>query len=120
MALARDIMTGGFSAIGSRAVNGQVNPSVTAAGSTQGTATALTKTVNVITAGSGGGVILASVEIGDSWAICNISGGNVTIYPASGERINGLSTNTGFILANNTAATVQKFTATRNFAIMSA
>ena len=120
MALASDIMTGGFSAVSARAIQGLNNAAVTAAGTTQGGATALTRSNNLVTAGSGGGVVLKSAEISDEQEILNISGGNITVYPPGSERINGLSASSGFLLANNTAVKVKKFSSTRWAAFLSA
>lgn len=59
MALAVDIMKGGFSAMSAKAIQGETNGAVAAAGTAQGSATALTKSVNAVTTGTGG-VILPS------------------------------------------------------------
>ena len=112
MALARDIMTGGFSAMSAKAIQGLANASVTAAGTTQGTATALRQSVNAVTSGTGG-VRLKSAELADEQEVVNLSGVQITVYPPTGERINGLATNAGFLLGNNTAVKVKKFTSTR-------
>ena len=119
MALASDIMTGGFSAGSAKAIQGLANSAVAAAGTTQGTATALTRSISAVTSGSGG-VILKSGEIGDEQEVCNISGSQITIYPPTGERINGLAANSGFLLGNNTAVKVKKFSSTRWMAFLSA
>ena len=120
MALASDIMTGGFSAVSAQAIQGQVNSAVTAAGTTQATATALTRSNSIVTAGSGGGVVLKSADVADEQEILNLSGGNVTVYPPGSERINGLAAAAGFLLANNTAVKVKKYTSTRWGAFLSA
>ena len=64
MALALDIMKGGFSSMSAKAMQGQTNGAVAAAGTTQGTGTALTRSVNAVTSGTGG-VVLPSAEIND-------------------------------------------------------
>lgn len=112
MSLAKDIMLGGFSAMSAKAIQGQVNGAVAAAGTTQGTATNLTMSVNAVTSGTGG-VELPSAEVNDEVDICNLSGAAITVYPPTGERVNGLASNQGFILANNTSVKVKKFTTTR-------
>ena len=119
MALASDIMTGGFSAGSAKAIQGLANSTVAAAGTTQGTATSLTRSNNAVTSGTGG-VILKSAEIADEQEIINLSGAQITVYPPSGERINALSANAGFLLGNNTAVKVKKFTSTRWMAFLSA
>jgi hypothetical protein len=79
-----------------------VNSTVSAAGSSQSDATALTKTINVITtASSGQGVRLPTSLVGMVLYITNTSGNSVTVYPASGARINGLSTNAGLTMGSN-------------------
>lgn len=112
MALAKDIMLGGFSAQSAKCIQGQVNGAVAAAGSSQSDATALSMSVNAVASGSGG-VRLPSAELNDEVDICNISGSSITVYPPTGERVNGLPTNQGFSLANNSAVKVKKFTTTR-------
>ena len=119
MALASDIMRGGFSAGSARAIQGQANGEVSAAGTTQGTATALTRSSNAVTGGTGG-VSLPSAEINDEIDIVNLTSASITIYPPTGERINALSTNTGFLLGQNTAVKVRKFTTIRWMGFLSA
>jgi len=121
MALATDIMKGGFSAGSAKAINGQVNSSVTAAGTTQGTATALTASINVITtAAASTGVRLLACEIGDQQEILNLGANTVTIYPDSGSRITAVATNGGISLATNTAVKLRRFSSTRWSAFLSA
>lgn len=71
-----------------------INASVSAAGSTQGTATALTKTYNIIsTASANQGIILPSAAAGLVINIYNVSGNTIKVYPASTETIDGGSAN---------------------------
>lgn len=68
---------------------------VAAAGGTQGTATGLSSwTINNITSGSGG-VRLPTIVGGDTIEIYNRLGTTVTVYPASGQTINGGAANAG-------------------------
>ena len=122
MPLARDMMKGGTSAGQSRALNGQANTSITAAGTTISDATDLLTSSNVITtAAASSGVQLPSGEIGDQVDILNLGANTVTVYPdATANQINQLSAGTGFSLAANTAVKVKKFTATRWMAFLSA
>lgn len=121
MALANRMMGGGISAGSATAINGDVNATITAAGTNQATATALTSGVNVITtAAASTGVVLSDSEISDEYEILNLGANAITVYPPSGARINQLSANTGFTLATNTAVKVKKFTATRWMAWLSA
>ena len=119
MALASDIMTGGFSAGSAKAIQGLANSAVAAAGYTHGTATALTRSLNAVTSGSGG-VIPKNGEIGDEQEVCNLSGSSITVYPPTSNQINSLSVNSGFLLGNNTAVKVKKFSSTRWMAFLSA
>ena len=67
---------------------------VSAAGSTQGTATALTKTYNIVsTASANQGVILPSAAAGLVINLYNVSGNTIKVYPASTETIDGGSAN---------------------------
>ena len=123
MALASDVMRGGMSAGTALALSGQANTTITA-GSTQTQAggTALVTSVNVITTvtTSGDGVTLPNGMIGDSVDILNLGANSCTVYPPVGGRINQLATNGGFLLSPNTAVMIQKFTATRWMAFLSA
>ena len=67
---------------------------VSAAGSTQGTATALTKTYNIVsTASASQGVVLPSAAAGLVINLYNVSGNTIKVYPASTETIDGGSAN---------------------------
>jgi len=121
MALAIDIMKGGLSAGTSKAINGQVNSAVSAAGTTQTDATALTTSISVITtAAASTGVRLPACEIGDEVDILNLGANTLTVYPDSGARINAVATNGGVSLATNTAMKIRRFTSTRWMAYLSA
>ena len=115
MAIALDMMKGGVSAGMARAINGQVQSSVTAAGTTITGATDLTASINVVTtAAANSGVQVPNGEIGDEVEILNLGANAVTVYPpTSSDRINALSAGSGFLLATNTAVKLRKFTSTR-------
>jgi hypothetical protein len=71
-----------------------IGTGISAAGSTQGTATAITKEINVVsTVSAGQGVILPGVA-GTVITITNSSATALLVYPASGGVINTLATNT--------------------------
>ncbi len=72
--------------------------SVAAAGSTQATATLLTRQINLITSGSGG-VLLPVPVGGERVFVRNNLGSNITVYPNSGGSINSGSTNAGVTLS---------------------
>ena len=76
-----------------------VDASVTAAGTTQGTATALTKTYNIVnTATANQGVILPDCAAGIRITIFNSTTATIKVYPATGESINDLSANVALSL----------------------
>jgi hypothetical protein len=74
-----------------------VDAAVSAAGSTQGTATVLAKEFNrVSTVASGSGVVLPSAVAGMAITITNTSANSLLVYPASGAQINALAANVAF------------------------
>ena len=115
MALARNIMRGGWSAGNAKAVNGAVATGLTGAGTTLGTALALSADTNVFaTVGSGSGASLPSCEIGDSCEVYNGGANSLTVYPdTSSVQINALTAGNGFLLATNTMCYARRITSTR-------
>jgi hypothetical protein len=115
MALASNIMKGGWSAGNAKAVNGQIATGLTATGTTLVTALDLVADTNVLgTVASGTGVSLASCEIGDSQEIYNGGANAVTVYPyISTEQINGLTAGNGFLLGVNTMCYARRVSTTR-------
>jgi len=123
--LAKKIMGGGTSYGQAKAFNGDVATGITAAGSTQGTATALNAAVNLVSTVAAGanGVILPAAEISDQLYVYNddgAGGDSLTVYPDSGSKINGGATNSGVSLAANTMMLFKKVTSTRWVAMLSA
>lgn len=96
--------------------------SVSAAGTTQGTATELTAADSeVTTVAAGSGVILNStLSAGDSQTVFNAGGNAVKVYPPSGMSINALSSNASMLLATNTGCLFKCVSATRVFGVLSA
>jgi hypothetical protein len=77
---------------------------ITAAGTTQGTATALTATINIVTTvSSGTGVILPS---GIRTVIMHRGANPLLIYPPSGGQLEALGTNVAFLLQPGADATI--------------
>lgn len=114
MALAQEIMGGGFSSGAADAIQGGVNLTISAAGTTQGTATALKTSNNYIsTAAASSGVILPAAMQGDWIVIYNGGANPVNVYPPTGAKINSLSTNGAAILAQNTACIYFCFSSTQ-------
>lgn len=122
MAIASQVMGGGFSAGQAQAINGNVRNSISAAGTTRASATALTGSLNVVTTwAADAGVALPNAMIGDSVEILNLGAGAGFVYPPSATaQINALPVGVGFVLAPNTAVKIRKFTATRWVAWLSA
>jgi hypothetical protein len=73
---------------------------ITAAGATQGAATAMTKTYNVVTTATADqGVKLPSAGTGKQLTVVNATSVTIKVYPAAGEQINSLSANAAKSLA---------------------
>jgi hypothetical protein len=74
-----------------------VGTGITAAGTTQGTATALTKELNIVsTVLTGNGVVLPTAVAGMILTITNTSANSVAVYPAVNGIINTLAANAAF------------------------
>jgi hypothetical protein len=89
-------VSGGF-------VNYGVSTGITAAGSTQATATALTRPINVVsTVSASTGVILPTVPAGARVIVMNTSGTALNTYPPSGAAINSAATNAAYSMPAGT------------------
>ena len=76
---------------------------IAAAGSNQAGATALSKTINIVsTVGSGQGVALPSPEAGEMVLVANQGANTLSVYPASGHSINALSANAALSVGTDT------------------
>lgn len=121
MARAFQVMGAGFSAGQAIAMGGTINAAVSAAGTTQGTATTLTAAINLVTtAAANSGVILPQGQVGDEFLIWNFGANPVYVYPPSAAKINQLATNGGASLPINTGLQVTQITSTQFVAIQSA
>lgn len=122
MATAKDVMGGGFSAGQAQAISGTTALTITAAGTTLATATALTASNNFVsTATSGQGVSLYNGVIGDEVFVYNGSGNAIVVYPpTSSQKINQLAAGGGVNLPNATLLAVQKWSSTQWVAMISA
>lgn len=121
MALAKKMMQGGVSAGAAKAINGDIASALTATGTTQGTALALNAALNVMgTVSSGTGVILPACELSDDLMVYNGGANALLIYPDSGAKINGQSTNAAISLATATAIKLKRVSATQWVGILSA
>jgi trimeric autotransporter adhesin len=86
-----------------------ITTGITAAGSVQGTATALTKEINVVGTVSSGanGVVLPTAVAGIVLIINNTSANTLNVYPASGAAINSGSANAAY--SHSSAASIQYY-----------
>lgn len=99
-----------------------VSTSVSAAGTTQGTATELTAADSeVTTVASGAGVVLSSkLSPGDSQSVFNAGANQLKVYPTSGMKINSLVANAPMTLGTNTGCIFKCVSTTRVFGVLSA
>jgi hypothetical protein len=94
------------------------NNAVSAAGSTQGTATALTVDYNVVTTvASSTGVRLPTATAGRRIVIVNKGANTLSIYPATGGAINALSANAAIQVAANGSIELMASSTTQWYAI---
>jgi hypothetical protein len=90
--------------------------SITATGSSQGTATALTTTYNIITSASAGtGVILPTASAGLLVTIVNRGANFVNLYPATGATMDGLPANNPIQIPVNGTITLEAASTTSWF-----
>mgnify|MGYP000285286688 CR=1 FL=1 len=92
---------------------------VSAAGSTQGTATALTASYNVVTtvAASSGVVLPVPGTTGWMITIVNRGANPLNVYPNSGAAIDGAAANAAIVVPVNDTITVQNSSGTQWFAV---
>lgn len=91
---------------------------LTAVGTSQGTALALTKSFNVVSsAATGTGVVLPAGVAGFRCVVTNQAANAIQIYPASGAKIDSQSTNQPVTLSPNASATYQCASATQWYTV---
>ena len=116
MGLAKNIVGAGFSWLQAQNTDwASTKTGISAAGTTQGTATALTADINLVgTASALQGVQLYNGVINDSMIVFNDNTGvTIVVYPPTSGQINVHAANAGIQLANNTLAEFFKVTSTR-------
>ena len=119
--LASQVMGGGFSQGQAIAIGGTYKAAISAAGTTQGTATALTAANNNIsTVAASAGVKLPAVQPGDVVAVFNAGANTLTVYPPTSAAFNALAVNAGVLLGTNTYAEFNCVTSTLWFVNLSA
>ena len=99
-----------------------VQTAISAAGTTQGTATELSATDNeVSTVSAGAGVVLSSkLAAGDEQTVFNAGANALKVYPPSGMKINALAANVAMTLSTNTGVYFKCVSTTRVFGVLSA
>lgn len=122
MTLSYKVMGAGVPDLLVQAAFKDVGDSLTAAGTTQGTALELTNRVNrITTAAANSGVVLASQgSAGDTQSVFNGGANAVKVYPPVGAKINGQATNAAISLAINTGCDFRCVSSTQWFAVLSA
>ena len=85
-----------------------INGAVSAAGTVQGDATALTKEINVVsTVATGAGVVLPTAVAGMVLIINNTSANTLNVYPAAGGAVNSGSANAAY--SHTSGASIQYY-----------
>ncbi len=111
----------GLNSLNVGAIVQDVGTGISAAGTTQATATALTNALNgVTTVGAGAGVVLYAGSAGDCQIVYNGGANPLKIYPPSGATINQLAANAPMTLAIHTACEFWFLSSTAIFGILSA
>lgn len=120
--LGAKVFGSGLNGLAVQAICQDAGTSISAAGTNQGTATALTNADNeVTTVSSGTGVILASTATpGDTQSVFNAGANPLRVYPPSGQKINALPTDQHITLAINTGCIFKMVSSTRWFGVLSA
>lgn len=90
---------------------------VTAAGSTQGTATALTASYNVITVAAANSGVVLPVPASPGWSVTIVNRGAnpLNVYPNAGGAIDGAGANAAIVVPVNDVLIVQNSSATQWF-----
>lgn len=101
---------------------GIVGTAVSAAGTTQATATELTaEHSEVTTVASGAGVILSKLLApGEEQTVFNVGANPLKVYPQTSMQINALTVNSAMTLATNTGVLFKCISTTRVFGVLSA
>lgn len=120
--LAYKVMGTGVNGFTVEAICLDVASSLTATGTTQADAYALTAATNAFaTVAAGTGAVLSSEAVpGDSQLVFNGGANALKVYPPSGEKLNALATDAAMTLAANTACQFTKLTSTVWTGILSA
>ena len=120
--LGHKVFGAGIPGLAVQAICQDAATSISAAGTTQATATELTSADNeVTTVASGAGVVLFSTATaGDTQTVFNAGANALRVYPQSSQRINALPLNQHITLATNTGCLFKMVSSTRWFGVLSA
>ena len=119
--LAWKLFGSGLDSLKVASIGQDVATGIVAAGTTQGTATALTNTLNGLgTVASSTGVILYAGSAGDCQIVYNGGTNSVKVYPPVGANINQLAVNTPHTLPINTACEYWFLSSTQLIGVLSA
>ena len=115
------LFASGLNGLSVSAIVQDVGTAISAAGTTQGTATALTNTLNWLgTVAAGAGVVLYAGSAGDCQIVYNGGTNAVNVYPPSGANINQLAANIPHVLATHTACEYWFLSSTQIVGVLSA
>jgi hypothetical protein len=120
--LAHKVLGAGINALAVQAICLDVDSSLTAAGTTQADAYAITTATNAFsTVAAGTGAVLYSAAVpGDSQLVFNGGANPLRVYPSSGCKFNGQATDAPMLLGTNTACQFTKITSTIWTGVLSA
>lgn len=106
MALVGNLMAFGAQGFLAQAIVGDVANTLTAAGSTQGTALKLSAVNNIVTtAAASTGVQVPAMQQGDSVTVVNLGANALAVYPVTGGTIQGGAANAAFSVPTLKSAT---------------
>ena len=122
MPLAKDLVQVGFSPGQASGANGQVAPSVSAAGTVITDATDLTASINyVTTVAASSGVQLYFGQVGDDMWVFNSGANTLRVYPPSTSHgINQIAAGTAHLLATETGCLYKLVSTTQVVGLLSA
>jgi hypothetical protein len=120
--LAWKVFGSGLPGLSVQAIGQDTNAAVSAAGTTQGTATELAAADNdVTTVAANSGVVLSSkFSPGDVQWVLNSGANPLNVYPPSGMKINQLAANGPVIIQINTAAMFKCISTSKVVGVLSA
>lgn len=112
----------GLAPLAALSIGGTVSNNLTAAGSTQGTALAVTDDVNIstTTALSTGVILPATLAAGDTMTVANYGANALAVYPPTGGKINNGSANASVSVAANKSGVFVSIDGTNFIGVLSA